>query len=261
MFKHIMISAGFCAALAACTALEDAPAIAPVAVSTASVATHGPIHDGDLDKTGPGDRVKTGRALGTRSSVVAPTAAAATAHPLATQVALDVMKDGGSAMDAAIAANAILGLVEPTGNGIGGDLFAIVWDPKTRQLYGYNGSGRSPIGATLADMQKASDDKNEGKGIPPFGAAAVSVPGTVDGWFALHERFGRRDMAENLRPAIEYARNGAPIAEVIAFYWGRNEIRLAAAYESGMLEEYENARKTYFDPVPCLLYTSDAADD
>ncbi|MEE2930405.1 MAG: gamma-glutamyltransferase, partial [Pseudomonadota bacterium] len=102
---------------------------------------------------GPGDRMPSGRDLGTRSAVVAPNAAAATAHPLATQTALDIMKKGGTAMDAAIAANAMLGLVEPTGNGIGGDLYAIVWDPKTKQLYGYNGSGRSPMGATLEDMQ------------------------------------------------------------------------------------------------------------
>ncbi|MEL6860955.1 MAG: gamma-glutamyltransferase, partial [Pseudomonadota bacterium] len=161
----------------------------------------------------------SGRAIGTRSAVVAPSAAAATAHPLATQTALDIMKQGGTAMDAAIAANAMLGLVEPTGNGIGGDLYAIVWDPKTRQLYGYNGSGKSPMGATLADMQAKADAFMDGEEIPPFGAAPVSVPGTIDGWFALHERFGKLDMADNLKPTIEYARNGAPIPEVIAFYW------------------------------------------
>ncbi|MCF6329231.1 MAG: gamma-glutamyltransferase, partial [Henriciella sp.] len=174
----------------------------------------------EAPQAGPGDRMPSGRAFGLRSAVVAPNAAAATAHPLATQVALDVMKAGGSAMDAAIAANALLGLVEPTGNGIGGDLFAIVWDPRTRQLYGYNGSGRSPMGATLADMQAKADEFMDGEEIPPFGAAPVTVPGTVDGWFALHERFGKRPMPENLRPAIEYARNGAPIPEVIADYWG-----------------------------------------
>ncbi|WOR16448.1 gamma-glutamyltransferase family protein [Hyphomonas sp. FCG-A18] len=203
-----------------------------------------------ISKPGPGDRMPSGRDIGTRSAVVAPNAAAATAHPLATQVALDIMKDGGSAMDAAIAANAMLGLVEPTGNGIGGDLFAIVWDPETQQLYGYNGSGRSPMGATLADMQAAADEHEDGEEIPPFGAAPVSVPGTVDGWFALHEKFGRLPMQDNLTPTIEYARNGAPIPEVIAYYWGRNETRLAEAYESGMLEEYANAKATYFSPAP-----------
>ena len=213
--------------------------------------------------TGPGDRMPSGRELGVRSAVVAPNAAAATAHPLATQTALDIMKQGGNAMDAAIAANAMLGLVEPTGNGIGGDLFAIVWDPTTEQLYGYNGSGRSPMSATLADMQAAADAHEEGEEIPPFGAASVSVPGTVDGWFALHERFGTLPMSDNLDPTIQYARNGAPIPEVIAFYWGLSESRFAGAYESGMLEEFENARTTYFDPVPregSLFRNPDLAD-
>ncbi len=204
----------------------------------------------EAPQAGPGDRMPSGRDIGVRSAVVAPSAAAATAHPLATQVALDVMKAGGSAMDAAIAANALLGLVEPTGNGIGGDLFAIVWDPRTRQLYGYNGSGRSPMGATLADMQAKADEFMDGEEIPPFGAAPVTVPGTVDGWFALHARFGKRAMRDNLRPAIEYARNGAPIPEVIAFYWGFGPKRFEPAFESGMLEEYANAKKTYFSPAP-----------
>lgn len=213
--------------------------------------------------TGPGDRMPSGRDLGVRSAVVAPNAAAATAHPLATQTALDTMKAGGNAVDAAIAANAMLGLVEPTGNGIGGDLFAIVWDPKTQQLYGYNGSGRSAMGATLEDMQAKADEFMDGEEIPPFGAASVTVPGTVDGWYALHERFGRRLMNENLEPAIRYAREGAPIPEVIAFYWGYGPKRYAPAYESGMLEEYENAKETYFSPTPVegsLFRNPDLAD-
>lgn len=212
---------------------------------------------------GPGDRMPSGRAIGTRSAVVAPNAAAATAHPLATQTALDVMKDGGTAMDAAIAANAMLGLVEPTGNGIGGDLYAIVWDPKTKQLYGYNGSGKSPMGATLEDMQAKADAFMDGEEIPPYGAAPVTVPGTIDGWYALHARFGKRDMADNLKPAIEYARNGAPIPEVIAFYWQFGPDRFAPAAESGMLEEYENAKDTFFSPTPVegsLFRNPDLAD-
>ena len=212
---------------------------------------------------GPGDRMPSGRDIGVRSAVVAPTAAAATAHPLATQVALDVMKDGGSAVDAAIAANAMLGLVEPTGNGIGGDLFAMVWDPKTHKLYGYNGSGRSPMGASLADVQAKADAFMDGAEIPPFGSAPVTVPGTVDGWYALHSLFGRRDMKENLRPAIEYARNGAPIPEVIAYYWSFGPKRFEPAFESGMLEEYANAKATYFSPAPregSLFRNPDLAD-
>ncbi|UNK58248.1 gamma-glutamyltransferase [Pseudoxanthomonas daejeonensis] len=167
------------------------------------------------------DRV-TGELFATRSEVIAPHAMAATSHPLATQVALDTMKQGGSAMDAAIAANAALGLMEPTGNGIGGDLFAIVWDPKTKKLYGYNGSGRSPKSLTLAEFQRRGL-----KDIPPTGPLPVSVPGTVDGWFALHDRFGRLPMADNLAPAIRYAREGHPVHEVIAYYWDRSVPRLS----------------------------------
>ncbi|MEO0722014.1 MAG: gamma-glutamyltransferase family protein [Pseudomonadota bacterium] len=231
--------------LSACAAVESVP------VETAPTPTETPAAPvAQLTPPGPGDRMPSGRTIGTRSSVVAPSAAAATAHPLATQVALDIMKKGGTAIDAAIAANAMLGLVEPTGNGIGGDLFAIVWDPETEQLYGYNGSGRAPMNATLEDMQAAADAHMDGKEIPPFGAAPVSVPGTVDGWFALHKNFGDLPMTDILQPTIEYARNGAPIPEVIAFYWGRNETRLAEAHDSGMLEEFDNARKTFFSPSP-----------
>ncbi|MEO0982872.1 MAG: gamma-glutamyltransferase family protein [Pseudomonadota bacterium] len=197
-----------------------------------------------------GDRMPSGREHGMRSAVVAPRAAAATAHPLATQTALDVMRRGGSAVDAAIAANAVLGLVEPTGNGIGGDLFAMVWDPETQTLYGYNGSGRSPMGATLEDMQAKADEFMDGEEIPPFGAASVSVPGTVDGWFALHEKFGKLPMSDNMADAVYYAYAGAPIPEVIAFYWEFGPRRFAEAYESGMLEEYDNAVETFFSPVP-----------
>ncbi len=168
-----------------------------------------------------GDRI-TGPGFATRSEVIAPHAMAATSQPLATQIALDVMKQGGSAMDAAIAANAALGLMEPTGNGVGGDLFAIVWDPKTKQLYGYNGSGRSPKSLTLAEFQRRGL-----KDIPPTGPLPVSVPGAVDAWFALHERFGRKPMAENLAPAIRYAREGHPVAETIAYYWDRSVPRLS----------------------------------
>lgn len=167
------------------------------------------------------DRV-TGQAFATRSEVIAPHAMAATSQPLATQIALDTMKAGGSAVDAAIAANAALGLMEPTGNGVGGDLFAIVWDPKTHKLYGYNGSGRSPRSLTLAEFQRRGL-----KDIPPTGPLPVSVPGAVDGWFALHERFGRRPMAQNLAPAIRYAREGHPVAETIAYYWDRSVPRLS----------------------------------
>ena len=162
------------------------------------------------------DRV-TGKPFATRSEIYAPKAMAATSHPLATQIALQTMRDGGSAVDAAIAANAALGLMEPTGNGIGGDLFAIVWDPKTSKLHGYNGSGRSPKALTLDEFTRRGLTD-----IPPHGPLPVSVPGTVDAWFALHGRFGRRTMAQNLAPTIRYARDGHPVHEVIAYYWGRS---------------------------------------
>ena len=162
------------------------------------------------------DRV-TGKPFATRSEIYAPKTMAATSHPLATQIALQTMRDGGSAVDAAIAANAALGLMEPTGNGIGGDLFAIIWDPKTKKLHGYNGSGRSPKALTLDEFKRRGITD-----IPAHGPLPVSVPGTVDGWFARHGRFGKRTMAQNLAPTIRYARDGHPVHEVIAYYWGRS---------------------------------------
>ena len=197
-----------------------------------------------------GQRPESGHPIASRSAVVAPNGAAATAHPLATQTALDVLKAGGSAVDAAIAANAMLGLVEPTGNGIGGDLFAIVWDPKTQTLYGYNGSGRAPMDATLADAQAKADAFAEGKKLPSFGTITVTVPGAVDGWFSLHEKFGKRPMADNLAATIRYAREGAPIPEMIAWYWSRGPLRFEPAFARGELEEFENAKKLYFSPAP-----------
>ena len=167
------------------------------------------------------DRI-TGRAFATRSDVIAPHAMAATSHPLATQIALDVMKQGGTAMDAAIAANAALGLMEPTGNGIGGDLFAIVWDPKTKKLHGYNGSGRSPKSLTLDYFRQQGITD-----IPAHGPLPVSVPGAVDGWFALHDRFGKLPMREVLAPTIRYARDGHPVHQTIAYYWERSVPRLS----------------------------------
>jgi gamma-glutamyltranspeptidase / glutathione hydrolase len=176
------------------------------------------------------DRLTDSR-FATRSEVIAPNAMAATSQPLATQIALDVMKAGGSAVDAAIAANAALGLMEPTGNGIGGDLFAIVWDPKTKKLHGYNGSGRSPQTLTMAEFEKRQLLE-----IPSFGPLPVTVPGTVDAWFALHQRFGKRSMAQNLAPTIQYARKGFPVSDVIAHYWRLSVPRLQSY--SGFVEQF-----------------------
>ncbi|MBS3808027.1 MAG: gamma-glutamyltransferase, partial [Bacteroidales bacterium] len=162
------------------------------------------------------DRI-TGKNFATRSEVIAQHGMACTSQPLASQVAIDILKKGGNAIDAAIAANATLGLMEPTGNGIGGDIFAIVWDAETQQLYGLNGSGRSPKSLTLEYFKE-----NGYESIPATGPLPVSVPGTVDGWFELHDRFGSMDMKKVLHPAIEYAREGFPVSELIAYYWQGN---------------------------------------
>ena len=162
------------------------------------------------------DRI-TGEQFSTRSPVLATEAMAATSQPLATQVALDIMRKGGNAMDAAIAANAMLGLVEPTGNGIGGDLFAIIWDAKSQKLYGLNASGRSPKSLSLEWFKKNNYEK-----IPSHGPLPVTVPGAVDGWFMIHERFGNLPMKEILDPTISYARSGFPVSQLIAYYWKRS---------------------------------------
>tara|TARA_Y100000385_G_scaffold106811_1_gene110781 strand:+ start:2294 stop:4003 length:1710 start_codon:yes stop_codon:yes gene_type:complete len=166
--------------------------------------------------TNGADRV-TGEVFAMRSPVLATSAMAATSQPLATQVALDVMKNGGNAIDAAIAANALLGLVEPTGNGLGGDLFAIVWDAKTKKLYGLNASGRSPKSLSLEWFAQ-----NGHQSIPSHGPLPVTVPGAVDGWFMLHDRFGKKPMNELLKPTIDYAKEGFPVSQLIAYYWNRS---------------------------------------
>ncbi len=172
-----------------------------------------------------GDRI-TGRQHASRSEVIATHGMAATSQPLATQIALRVMQQGGSAVDAAIAANAALGLMEPTGSGIGGDLFAIVWDAKKKQLHGLNASGRSPGSLTLEKL-KGELDRLGRERIPPRGVLPISVPGCVDGWFKLHEKFGRLPMSDVLAPAIEYAREGFPVSELIAHYWQLSALSLA----------------------------------
>jgi len=166
------------------------------------------------------DRV-TGSEFASRSEVIARQGMAATSQPLATQVALDVLKSGGNAIDAAIAANALLGLVEPTGSGVGGDLFAIIWDAESKQLYGLNASGRSPKSLTLEYL------KSQGDKIPSFGPLPVSVPGAVDGWFEMHGRFGKLPMTEILQPAINYAENGFPVTELISYYMQASVSRLS----------------------------------
>ena len=198
-----------------------------------------------------GDRY-TGAPWATRSPVLAQHGMVASEQPLASEAAVEVLKKGGSAVDAAIAANAMIGLMQPVLNGIGGDLFAIVYDPKTHKLYGYNGSGWSPKGRDLARMTAEVEAAYKKAGmepkahIPPVGTLPITVPGTVDAWFALHDKFGKLPMSEVLAPAINFANNGFPVTELIAAYWKGN----MAAFEKnkGLIEESDNARHTYLIP-------------
>jgi gamma-glutamyltranspeptidase/glutathione hydrolase len=167
-----------------------------------------------------GDR-EAGLNHASRSEVIAQNGMVATSHPLATQVALDILKKGGNAMDAAIAANATTGLMEPTGNGIGGDLFAIIWHEKSQKLYTINASGRSPLGLSYEDLM-AELDKIDSESIPPYHLLSVSVPGAVDGWFEIHKKFGSLPMKDILEAPIHYAENGFPVTEAISSGWRRS---------------------------------------
>ncbi len=186
-----------------------------------------------------GDRI-SGLPHATRSPVLAQHGIAATSQPLASQVALDILKRGGSAVDAAIAANAALGLMEPTGCGIGGDLYAIVWDPASRQLYGLNASGRSPQGLSYDALVAQLDGRDQ---MPSFGPVPISMPGAVDGWFELHDRFGTLPMTDVLAPAIAYAEGGFPLSQAIAGYWQNNVNRFAANADD--IPSLDNFRSTY----------------
>ena len=162
------------------------------------------------------DRI-TGLEFASRSEVIATNGMAATSHPLATQTAISILKAGGNAIDAAIAANAVLGLVEPTGCGIGGDLFAIVWSAEDKKLYGLNSSGPAPKNISIDKLREEAIDK-----IPPYGALPVTVPGAVAGWNALHSKFGSLDFELLFDDAISYAENGFPVSELIAYYLNRS---------------------------------------
>jgi len=163
------------------------------------------------------DRI-TGEQFASRSEVIGQHGMVATSHPLATQIGIDVLKKGGTAIDAAIAANIALGLMEPTGSGIGGDLFAIVWDAKEQKLFGLNASGPAPQSISLDYFKQQKLAK-----IPPFGPLPVTVPGAVDGWVKLHEKFGNQSFASLFEPTIDYARKGHPVTETIAYYLDRSK--------------------------------------
>ncbi len=177
------------------------------------------------------DRI-TGELFSTRSEVISQNGMVATSHPLASQIGVDILQNGGNAIDAAIAANAALGLMEPTGNGIGGDLFAIVWIEKEKKLYGLNASGRSPEALTLEYFKE-----NNFKTIPEYGPLPVSVPGCVDGWFELHDKFGKIEMKEILSPTIKYAEDGFPVSELVSYYM---------EVASNNFQEYPNFKETYY---------------
>ena len=176
------------------------------------------------------DRV-TGEMFATRSEVISTHGMVASSQPLAVQVGIDILKKGGSAVDAAIAVNAALGLMEPTSCGIGGDLFAIVWDNKEKKLYGLNASGPAPMGLTLEHFKKEKLVR-----VPYYGPLPWTVPGCVAGWFELHRKFGKLPMKTLLDPAITYAENGFPLSELIAYYWKRSVLRF---------KDYENFQKLY----------------
>jgi len=163
------------------------------------------------------DRI-TGEPFATRSEVIGQNGMVATSQPLATQIGIQVLKDGGNAIDAAIAANAALGLMEPTGNGIGGDLYAIIWSAEDQKLYGLNASGRSPLGMSYEDLKNELEERDRDD-IPAYGVLPISVPGAVDGWFEMHNKLGNMPMDEILAPSIEYAEKGFPVSELIAWYW------------------------------------------
>ena len=174
----------------------------------------------------------TGRNFATRSEVIGKNGMVASSQPLATQIGLDILKKGGTAVDAAIAVNAALGLMEPTGSGVGGDLFAIVWDSKTQKLYGLNASGRSPKTLTIEYFKKNNITK-----IPATGPLPVTVPGCVDGWFELHNKFGKLSMDEILAPTIKYAEEGFPVTELIAYY--------LEGSVPGFMKQFPNVKETY----------------
>ena len=180
------------------------------------------------------DRI-SGALFATRSEVLGQNGMVATSHPLATQIGLDILKKGGTAIDAAIAANAALGLMEPTGSGIGGDLFAIVWDANSKKLHGLNASGRSPKSLKLSDFRSKGH-----KEIPSWGPLPVSVPGAVDGWFELHSKFGKLPMEDLLAPSIRYAEEGFPLTQLVAWYMNRT---IPFFMERG----FPNIKETYME--------------
>ncbi|MCC5908673.1 MAG: gamma-glutamyltransferase [Balneolaceae bacterium] len=184
----------------------------------------------------------SGELFETRSEVITKNGMAATNHPLASQIAVDILKQGGSAVDAAIAANAFLGFADPAMNGLGGDLFAIIWSADDEKLYGLNASGKSP--------QNLTYDYFLEKGIGSISASsphAVTVPGAVDGWFEMHDKFGRIDFEALLNPAIQYARQGVAVHAEIADLMDFLDRDLIRFY--GLSDDFEWEQLDYFSTL------------
>ena len=169
------------------------------------------------------DRI-TGLEFASRSEVIAINGMAATSHPLATQTAISILKNGGNAIDGAIAANGVLGLVEPTGCGIGGDLFAIIWSADEKKLFGLNSSGPAPKNISINKLKQKGLEK-----IPPYGPLPVTVPGAVAGWVSIHKKFGLLEFNELFNDAINYAENGFPVSELVSYYLERSS-KIFATY-------------------------------
>ncbi|MBB5746422.1 gamma-glutamyltransferase family protein [Brevundimonas variabilis] len=188
---------------------------------------------------GPGDRIM-GAPFAGRSTVWGTQGAAATAHPAATLIGIDTLRRGGSAIDAAIAINAALGFLEPTANGIGGDAFCLMWDPAQRKVVGFNGSGNSPAGLSLATARsKAGPDGF----LPRYGAVTVNVPGTVDAWWSAHQRYGKLPWKDVLLPVAEMCERGIPMPQLIAWYLERNMAGFDRS--AAIIEDNDNRKRVY----------------
>ena len=185
-----------------------------------------------------GDR-PSGASFASRSAVFGLSGAAGTAHPLATLAAVETLKKGGSATDAAVAANACLGFLEPTSSGLGGDCYAMLWDPRQAKVVGLAGSGRSPQGLSLETARARARDG----ALPPLGAVSVSTPGALSAWWALHQRYGKLPWAELFAPAIHLCETGVPVPQVIGYYIKRN--MAAFARPGSGVEETTNAQHVY----------------
>src|SRR5580704_15351237 len=232
-------------AAAASAVSMQSPAAAPGQTGSPASA------DGELPKFQPADAERfirpdvhagdrpSGASFATRSPALGLSGAAGTAHPLATQTAIAMLKRGGSAVDAAVAANAVLGFVEPVSSGLGGDCFAFVWDPKANKLMGMASSGKSPKALSLATAQAHAVDGH----LPALGAVTVSTPGALDGWWTLHQRYGKLKWADLFEPAIDACESGAPVPQIIGYYIKRN---MATFLRPGSgVEEAANAAHTY----------------